>query len=184
MVISTNDLIQFNKRCEGNLSINTKTTSTVPLHDFVLECDRAFLPNQHNAGYGNTIRDVQGNLIAAGCSSCFVASSTQAEGVAILKRLQQAQMLGLWCILILSDSMNCINYVSNVIKVPWYLSSLFRDILFMAEVTAVSYCHIPCSSSGYSHFLACQSLTNSWESPSTIAPPLSIRSVITFLSDA
>ncbi|RWW21523.1 hypothetical protein GW17_00014324 [Ensete ventricosum] len=46
---------------------------------------------------GETIEvtDVPGNLIAAGCSPCFVASSTQAEGVAILKRLQQAQMLGL-----------------------------------------------------------------------------------------
>lgn len=98
------------------------------------------------------IKTTEGQIVAMRCSA---VSSVQVEGWAILSALCRSKMEGWQRMMICLDSKDWINFVNNVNRVPWYLSSLYRDILNLAdEAKVISFQHINRTCNGNAHRLA------------------------------
>lgn len=132
-----------------------------------IECDDSFNEELCNAATGYVIKDVGGRMVAAGCAACSADNPVLAEGLAILSGLSRMKTESWEGARICRDSKQRADIVNNKALAPWFLKSLYRDILsLVSETKAMNCLHIKRQCNGNAHRLAkwgrVQGVSSSW----------------------
>lgn len=141
VIAATNDCLRVFYKPEGTAwSSLDQTPTVVDDYRYNIECDDSFNEELCNAATGYLTEDVGGRMVAAGCAACSAGNPVLAEGLAILSGLSRMKTESWERARICTDSKQRADIVNNKALAPWFLKSLYRDILSLVSETKVLNC--------------------------------------------